>query len=263
MSPPCLSLLRSLVARSGFASLVVLLFLSGLGAADVQAASQPPQRLQVTDPFIEMRTGPGRGYPVFFVVERNEWIEIELRHTDWFKVRSAGGKQGWVQRAQLESTLTEAGSRKTFRDVVVDDFLRRRLELGASWGRFRSEPMLKVWSAYRFTETLNVEGTVGQVQGVFSSTNFWHINLASEPWADRRISPFFGVGFGRFRNIPNASLVGAVNTNSNLANASVGARWYLTDRFVARVDYTLYTAFLSDSSTTQFRAATAGLSFFF
>ena len=47
------------------------------------------------------RTGPGRGYPVFFVAARDEWVEIELRHTDWYKVRTAGGKLGWVHRSQL------------------------------------------------------------------------------------------------------------------------------------------------------------------
>jgi hypothetical protein len=39
---------------------------------------------------------PGRGYPVFFVAGRDEWIAIELRHTDWYKVRTDGGKVGWV-----------------------------------------------------------------------------------------------------------------------------------------------------------------------
>jgi hypothetical protein len=43
----------------------------------------------------------------------------------------------------------------------------------------------------------------------------------------------------------------------------VGLRFYLTERFVARVDYTIYTTFLSDVRTGEFRAYTAGLSFFF
>jgi hypothetical protein len=44
------------------------------------------------------------------------------------------------------------------------------VQLGAAWGHFKSEPMLKVWSSYRLSETLSVEGTLGQVQGVFSGT---------------------------------------------------------------------------------------------
>ena len=69
-------------------------------AADAPAAGEPEGRArQVTDPYIELRTGPGRGYPVFFVAARGEWIDIELRHTDWFHVRTDGGKVGWVHRA--------------------------------------------------------------------------------------------------------------------------------------------------------------------
>jgi uncharacterized protein YgiM (DUF1202 family) len=232
-------------------------------AAPAQAADAPLERLKVVDPYLEMRTGPGRGYPVFFVVEREEWVEIESRHTDWFKVRSANGKTGWVVRQQLENTLTEAGSQKTFRDVVLDDYLRRKLEMGAAWGRFKKEPVLKVWTGYRVTETLSFEGTIGQVQGVFSGTDFWHVNLNSEPWSHRRVSPFLGVGVGKFKNIPNASLVAAQTTNVNMANASVGLRFHLSDRFVARADYTFYTAFLGDTRVGEYRAVTAGISFFF
>lgn len=232
-----------------------------LGAAMAPAAAQ--EKVQVTDPYIELHTGPGRGYPVTFVAERNEWIEILLRHTDWFKVRAANGQEGWVSRAQLATTLTEAGTTKAFRDVLLDDYLRRRLELGAAWGMFDGEPMLKIWSAYRFADALSVELAAGQVQGTFAGTELWNVNVNVEPWSDRRLSPFFGIGLGRFTNIPNASLVNAVSTSANLANAVIGLRWYIAERFVAKVDYTIYTAYTSDNSSTEYRAATLGIAFFF
>lgn len=221
------------------------------------------ERLIVTDPYIELRTGPGRGFPIFFVAGRDERIEILLRKTDWYKVRTEAGREGWVHRSQLETTLTEAGARKTFREIALDDYLRRRLELGAAWGRFKSEPMLKVWSAYRFSDALSVEATVGQVQGVFSGTDLWHLNLNVEPWSDRRASPFFGIGFGKFKNIPNQSLVSAIPTDAKLASAGIGLRYYLTDRFVTRLDYSIYTAYVADTRSIEYRAVTAGLSFFF
>ena len=48
-----------------------------------------------------------------------------------------------------------------------------------------------------------------------------------------------------------------------LANASVGVRYYLTERFVLRADYSIYTAFLNDTRSAEYRALTGGLSFFF
>jgi len=228
-----------------------------------RSAPDPAARLQVTDPYLEMHTGPGRGYPIFFVVGRGQGVFITLRHTDWYKVVTEDGKQGWVDRAQLESTLTAAGAAQSFRDVLLDDYLNRKVQLGAAWGEFKSEPMLKIWTSYRLSETLSLEATLGQVQGVFSGTDIWHVNVISEPWSDQRISPFFGIGLGKFNNLPNQSLVGAIATSAQLANATFGVRYYLSERFVLRADYTLYTAFVSDQRSIEYRAASAGLSFFF
>jgi SH3-like domain-containing protein len=245
---------------------VLLAGAAALGAMSAaQAADDTPttEQVKITDPFIELHTGAGRGYPVFHVAARDELITIEMRHTDWYRVRTESGKVGWVHRKQLETTLTMAGGAKSFRDVLVDDYLNRRVQLGASIGRFKAEPMLKLWTAYRLTDTIGLEGTVGQVQGLFSGTNFWHANLTIEPWSDKRLSPYFAVGFGKFKNYPNISLVGAINTDAKLSNAGIGLRYYLTDRFVLRADYTLYTAFIADTRSGEYKAKTVGLSFFF
>lgn len=221
------------------------------------------EKVEVADPFIELHTGPGRGYPVFYVAGRHEWVEIELRHTDWFLVRTEGGKEGWVSRQQIEMTLTQIGTKTAFRDVLLDDYLRRRLEFGAAWGHFKSEPMLKVWMGYRFADSLALEATGGQVQGVFSGTDLWQVNLLVDPWSDWRLAPYLGVGVGRLINIPNTSLVGAITSNARLADATVGLRYHLGDRFIARLDWTQYVAYIADNRTDQYRAVTIGLGFFF
>ncbi len=247
----------------GAALTALTLSLFTLGTSHAQVT----ERVKVADPYLEMRTGPGRGYPVHHVAERHEFVVIELRNTDWFKVRTVSDtgndKTGWVHRRQLATTLTEAGVAKTFRDTAIDDYLLRRVQIGAAYGRFSSEPMQKLWASYRLSDALTFEGSVAQVQGVFSGTDMWYGNLLAEPWSDQRLSPFLGIGIGRFRNFPNQSLVGATDTDANLANATFGVRYYLTERFVLRADYTLYTAFVSDQRSQEFRAVSAGLSFFF
>lgn len=235
-------------------------------AAAPSAATPAPsdgERLQVATPFIELHSGPGRGYPVLQVAAQGEWVVVELRHTDWFRVRTAQGRVGWVPRAQIETTLTAAGARKTLRDVLVDDYLKRRVEMGAAWGAFDGEPLLKAWTAVRWSDVLVTELTVGQVQGVFSGTGYWQLGLGIEPWSDRRLSPVLGVSLGSMRNLPNNSLVDARSTSAQLATASFGLRWHIAERFVARADASLHTAYVSDQRSTEYRAFSLGLSFFF
>ena len=147
--------------------------------------------------------------------------------------------------------------------VMLDDYLRRRVQFGVGWGRFEGEPMLKLWTGWRMSDALSLQGDVGQVQGLYSGSHFWHVGLVSEPWSDRRLSPFFSVGFGRFRNVPQRSLVGAVPTDAKTAHAAFGLRWYLSERFMLHADYTLHTAFVADTRSSEFKAWTAGLAFFF
>jgi hypothetical protein len=54
-----------------------------------------------------------------------------------------------------------------------------------------------------------------------------------------------------------------MTTNAKLANAVIGVRYYLTDRFVLRADYSLYTVFVNDTKSNEYRAWTGGVSFFF
>ena len=226
------------------------------------ARSRKSEPVQIVDPYIELQPGRTRLSDLLRRAAQR-WIEIELRHTDWFRVRTENDKVGWVSRQQLESTLTAAGGSKSFRDVLLDDYLSRKVQLGAAWGHFKGEPMLKLWTSYRLSDTLSLEGTIGQVQGVFSGTDLWHLDILIEPWSDKRLSPFFGVGVGKFKNFPNQSLIGSTNTDAKLAAARLGLRYYLSERFVLSTDYALYTAFISDQKSTEYHAWTLGLSFFF
>src|SRR5258708_2467453 len=65
--------------------------------------------LVVTDPYLEMHSGPGRGFPVVYVIGRDELLTVLYSRTDWFKVRAPHGEEGWVRRADLARTLLESG----------------------------------------------------------------------------------------------------------------------------------------------------------
>ncbi len=221
------------------------------------------QRVQVRDPYMDLHTGPGRGFPAVQVVERDEWVEILMRKTDWFKVRTEQGKEGWVARSQMEKTLTEAGVRKNFRDVLMDDYLNRRLEVGFAAGRFDGDPSLAVRSSYRFSSFIIGEFSLSQVSGDFSSSRIVDLSLQIAPYSDNRFSPYFSLGFGHFRNEPKAPLVNAVDTSATTTIVGVGLRVYLTRRFIVRADFKDYVVMIDADRNEEFQQWLTGFSFFF
>src|SRR5688572_33435440 len=76
----------------------------------------------VDDPYIEMHTGPGRGYPIFYVGERGEPIELLKRRTEWFKIRTERGKEGWVHQTQLQTTLNLDGEPFDLPGLDIGDY---------------------------------------------------------------------------------------------------------------------------------------------
>ncbi|MBI3899567.1 MAG: SH3 domain-containing protein [Gammaproteobacteria bacterium] len=220
-------------------------------------------KVWVAEPYLELHTGPGRGYPVFYIAERGEVVEIIRQHTDWFEVRTARDKEGWVPREQMETTLTEEGTQKTFGDVLLQDFLNRRVEAGFSYGRLESVPILTAHAGFRFHENLLVELAVAEATGQFSTTSLYYVSLTSQPYPDARFSPFFTLGMGRFENQPKATLVDAHDTKADLANVGIGARYYLTRRFVARADLKNHVVLVDHDRTDTYKEWSLGISFFF
>ena len=226
-------------------------------------AEKEYQSLKIVDPYIELHTGPGRGYPIFHVVERHSWIEIIKRRTDWFKVRTDRDVTGWVRREQMERTLTVAGVPKSFRDVIYDDFLHRRVEFGISAGEFDSDPIVSARLAYKFSENVALELQYSKVAGKLSSSDIYAVNLVSIPFPDWRVAPHFTIGYGRFENEPKGALIQNIDTEDDFANLGIGARYYLTKEFFLRADIRRYIVLSEDDRNDEFDEISAGVSFFF
>ena len=242
---------------------VVLISLFLLTPFSATHAEKEYQRLKIVDPYIDLHTGPGRGYPKFHVVKRHEWVDVIKRKTDWFLIRTDRNKEGWVSREQMERTLTVAGVPKSFRDVLYDDFLHRRVEFGISAGDFDSDPIVSARLAYKFTENIALELQLSKVAGKLSSSDIYAVNLVSLPFPDWRLSPHFTIGYGRFENEPKGALIQAVDTEDDFANLGIGSRYYLTKRFFLRTDFRRYIVLSGDNKNDEFDEFSAGVSFFF
>lgn len=216
----------------------------------------------VKDPFLEMHTGPGRGYPVFYVVERGDKVVVSKRRTDWFKVETSKETSGWVHRDQLAETLDLAGRTVQVEDAGFDSFSSRRFELAVLLGDFGGADMLSVQGAWAFSSNLSAELLIAQGVGDVSDSVFATANLAHQFFPDKRFSPYFVLGVGAIRTSPNATLVQTEDRTDELARVGLGTRFYLARRFVLRAEFNTYVVFTSRNENEEINEWKAGFSFF-
>lgn len=243
--------------------LALLLLLSAALVVQPAQAKKRYRTVSVADPYLEMHTGPGRGFPKFHVVDRGDTVEILKRRTDWFLVRTDRGKEGWVDRDQMERTLQPAGDPLDFSSADQDDFTNSRWEAGVMAGDFGGASIISAYGAYSLNPHVGVELWGSQILGNFSNGWMGSINVIHETWPDFRISPFFTMGAGVVHTAPKSTIVQGEDRTDQVGHAGAGLRFYLTRRFVLRAEFKSYVVFTSRDDNEEVEEWKAGFAFFF
>jgi len=240
-----------------------LLVLSQAFFAELAHAKADYRTVSVADPYLELRTGPGIGYPKFYVVDRGETVDILKRRTDWFLVLAPNGKKGWVSREQLELTLGRDGQKVEFAAVEQSDFTNARWEAGVLAGDFGGANIISLYGSFSLNPHLSVEAWGSQILGNFSNGWLGSINLVHETWPDWRISPFFTLGTGVIHTEPKSTIVQGEDRTDQVAHVGAGLRIYGTRRFILRAEYKSYVVFTSRDDNEEVQEWKVGFAFFF
>jgi hypothetical protein len=224
-----------------------------------------PEGLAVTvaDPYLELRTGPGRGFPVFHVVERGESVVVEKRRTDWFQVTDAGKREGWVHRSQMTETLLPAGVKMEIDDPSREDFGAHRREAGLLLGDYGGANVVTVYGSYAFNEHLAGELVLAHILGNFSDGQYATVGVTHVPVPKWRIQPFLSIGTGVIRIRPEGTLVGSEDRTDQVAYAGAGLRAYVARRFIVRGEVREYVVFTDRDENEEDVEWKIGFAFFF
>lgn len=217
----------------------------------ISVEEAPRQKLKIVDPFIEMRTGAGKAYPITYVVDRGDEIFVLRRRTDWFQIRTVDGRTGWASRQQMLQTLLPSGENFVINELDADDFPRRRWVIGVSGGEFESAPVFTLFGTRALTENLAVELALGNSVGSVSSSSFWKTNLVMQPMPELKYSPFFTLGFGKIKVSPSATLIVPVDQNNAFSQVGVGLQRYVSRSFMLRFEANEYIIFSSSTSSPR------------
>jgi Bacterial SH3 domain len=219
-------------------ALVLLVQALHLGLAK---ASEKNLVLVVTDPYLEMHSGPGRGFPIIYVIGRDELVTVLYSRTDWFKVRAATGNEGWVRRAELAHTLLESGEPAPI--PPYPDFASHKWELGAGYGVFNRENLVTAYTDFSLTSSLDIEFVMQQAFGTIdnryiATLGMRHTFIPEWKW----FSPTAGIG-GAYQYIQDRVPPAPLQASNSMAYVSLGARGFITRRFLWRVDWRHYVVF--------------------
>jgi hypothetical protein len=242
---------------------VCLLSLLLSGFAGVVVADEDIQYVVIADPFIDMHTGPGIGYPITHVVERGDEIGVIKRRTDWFLVRGPRGKEGWASKEQMELTLQPSGQSVEIPDVTLGAYREHRWELGMMAGDFGGATAYTAYGAYGFSKHLAVELNASQILGDFSDGWSAAINLTHTFVPEWRVSPFFSLGTGIIQIEPKSALAQTEDRSDQVAIVGAGLKGYLSRRFLLRLEYKGYVVLSSRNENEDVDEWKAGFAIFF
>jgi hypothetical protein len=239
--------------------LLLLLLLAAPGLCGAREYLQ----VFVVSPYLELHTGPGRGYPVFDVVDRDGSVDVLAHYTEWFKVRTERDVVGWVSERDMAQTVLADGSAFTFERGDRAGFTSHRFEMGMFAGEYGGATLISAYSSFSFNSQLALELSVGQFLGNASNGVVGDIGLTHVFLPEWRWSPFVMLGTGIVHTEPKATLVQPLNRTEQTAYVGGGVRYYLTRRFFLRAEYKNHIVFTKLNSNEEVDEWKLGFAFFY
>ena len=215
----------------------------------------------VSEPYLEIHSGPGRGYPVVYVVGRDEVVTVLYSRTDWYKVRAPRGQEGWARRSEL--ALTKLASGEPAPIPPYPDFATHRWEIGAGYGVYNRQNLVTAYGDYGLTNSIDVEFVVQQALGTLDNRYITSIGLRHTfvpEW--KWFSPTAGLGTA-FQYIEDKVPPAPVQKDNQMAYVSLGARGFITKRFMWRADWRHYVVFNNQNVYEDLEEWKFGLAVFF
>jgi opacity protein-like surface antigen len=240
-----------------------LLALLALFAAPGVSSAREHAQVFVAQPYLELHSGAGRGYPVFHVVPRDASVDVLFRRTDWFKVRTERGVEGWASQQDMLKTVLADGSPFTFDLGDRQGFTSHRFELGMFAGQYGGATLISTYGSFSFNSQLAAEVSLGQFLGKFSNGVIGDLGLTHVLVPEWRLSPFLMLGTGFVHLEPKATLVQPAQRWEQSAYVGGGVRFYLTRRFFLRAEYKSHIVFTKRNANEEVDEWKLGFAFFF
>ena len=224
-----------------FFKLTLFLFLVITGVSTTVAGEKQRLRLSIVEPYLEIHTGPANGYPIHFVAQRGEVIEILKRRTEWYKVRiqvdSRRQKTGWVHADDIANTIAVDTKAIAQEHPRLKRNYDPKFSAGFSVGQFSNADIVGGLINYALSQTAAVELYVNEYFGLDEEGLFAGGQLIYQPWRIWRLSPLVSIGYGYVERDFKGSLIQQSDLEDNFLQTGSGIDLHLSDRYRLRFEY--------------------------
>ncbi|QBF81349.1 hypothetical protein EXU30_00530 [Shewanella maritima] len=228
-----------------------------------QRTEQENDRIQVTIqvPFIELHSGPSKGYPVEHVIEQGDQVEVILKRTSWYKVKTRSGLEGWFHEDALQS-LAHQGETVAIAPKMYP-FAERDSEFGIMYGDLEGANYLGVYADYAFSDVFSAELTFAKAFGQNSDSTLYTGMLLAHPFPNWYVVPYLGVGGGYIQIEPHSIIADAHDRQHTLMTSALGVKYPFTRNFIIRAEYNLSLALTDRDVNEEIETWKIGFSVYF
>ena len=239
--------------------------------------------LSILEPFLDFHTGPGKNYPVFYIAQYGEIIEVQKRRNDWFKVNlKVNGdriKTGWVHRNAIGLTMRSSSLPEMIannkaniseEDIVLakDDPLlstlfNPNLYFGFNYGQRASADVVGIHIGKQITDSFNIELQVDEFLGATAQGQTWAGILAFSPFPTWRLSPFTEIGAGSIHSTARGTNSQQNAGSNKFLQSGFGLQLRLSDRYRLRLEYRHLNVLTSNDNNGEIETWHIGFSGYF
>lgn len=234
--------------------------------SDTQTDQNESERIQlsVIDSYIELHSGPGRGYPIINTIEQGDQVNVYKRRGNWYLVSDRRLREGWVPQEKLARTIASTGLPAALPEVHHGDYLAQKFNIGFALGQQDDDETASVLLGYRLFSFLSVEAEIGQVFADDVEGYSYGGSLLLEPIKSLAFTPFISHGYGKQKFQQKETLnVGRNNDfDSDYRFTGAGINYYIGLNFVVRGEYRKV-HISGDNGSTSNSAWRIGFSSFF
>ena len=221
----------------------------------------------IEKPYIDLRTGPARAYPAFYIAQRGQQLEVLKRRTHWFKVRLSDSThrtiEGWVKKDDLYEARV-AGSDQMARDhhLLQYDY-KPQFSGNLALGRFEGADLISLQLGYHRLDVLSAEINIGSYTSINNQGWLAGGQLVYEPFYRWRLSPFVNAGYGYIKREQSGTLVQQDDESDHYLNAGLGLKLRIHKLYRLRFEYQVNNTLTETNDNRELELWQIGLSTYF